>query len=329
MLNINDNYTAINLEFNYLNLKKYLLKMYEQGIQEINLFLLVSLEKDYYQGGHFREIIQDLLNLSNNLIMDFDILNEDGKPTGKKTEKVKFKINKISLDVGDTANRWRWIYRYNEKYMLKNNLTNEEDIPQNIVEQIATQSYETAKQQGKDWFKDNAVDTLNLVVSKDNQITKDFQLSDGITEIFEGNYKIPQIEYICYDYWLNHPKYKIIEKVLLEVRNLENSIVEQAYDHEVKYYIARMDKKDVFAKFPEMFFKYSKIYQFDETIPMVIRHQDVKNNFEFYWFGRESCYTEVFRGRKAKNNEIIKHYLDNELKGIADRNYISIKEKMV
>lgn len=320
-------YSCDNLDFKYLNLNKYLLKMYEQGIQDINIFLLISLETEYYQGENFKKIIKDLINLSKNLVMDFDILDENGKPTGKKTEKVKFKVNKISIDVGDTANRWRWIYRYNEKYMLENNLINEEDLPQNIVEQIKTQSYETAKQQGKDWFKDHAVDTINLILPKKHQITKDFQLNEAITNIFGGNNEIPQIEYICYDHWLNHSKYKAIEKALLAVRNLEDSVVEKAYDHEVKYYIARMDKKDIFAEFPKMFFKYSKLYQFDETMPMVIRHQDVKNNFEFYWFGRESCYTEVFRGKKVQNNEIIKHHLANELKGIADRNYTSIKNK--
>lgn len=328
MLNINDNYTAGILEFNYLNLRKYLFKMYKQGIQNINLFLLISLEKEYYQGENFEKIIQDFIKLSNNLVMEFDILDENGKPTGKKTEKLKFKVNKISLDVGDTANRWRWIYRYNEKYMLENNLNNEEDIPQNIVEEIAKQSYETAKQQGKDWFKDNAVNALNLVLPKDNRITIDINLGDGITQIFKGNDKIPQIEYICYDYWLNDPKYKTIEKALLEVRNLENSVVEQAYDYEVKYYTERIGKRRVFVEFPEMFAKYNKIYLFDETIPMIMKNQDELNNFEFYWFGTESKYTLVFKGKKAQNNEVIRHYINNELKGVTNRNYITIKEKL-
>jgi len=302
--------------------------MYKQNIQDINIFLLVSLEKEYYQGENFKKIIQDFIKLSNNLVVDFDILDENGKSTGGKTEKVKFKVNKISLDVGDTANKWRWIYRYNEKYMLEHNLSREEEILERVVNEIANKAYETAKQQGKDWFKDNAVDALNLILPNDSKITKDFNLTDRITEIFKGNNEIPRIEYICYDYWVNDPKYKIIEKALLEVRNLENSVVEQAYDHEVKYYINRTSKKNKCAKFPEMFFKYSKIYQFEETMPMVIKYQDVKNNFEFYWFGRESCYTEVFRGKKAKNNKIIQYHLEKDLKGITDRRYISIKDKL-
>lgn len=315
MFSVENDYTNGGLEFNYLSLRKYLLKMYEQGIQDINIFLLISLEKEYYQGENFKKIIQDFIKLSNNLT-----LNIDGKD-------IKFKVNKISLDVGDTANKWRWIYRYNEKYMLEHNLDNEEDILENVVKEIANKSYETAKQQGKDWFKDHAVDALNLILPQQKQITKDFKLTDAITEIFEGNNEIPRIEYICYDYWVNDPKYKTIEKALLEVRNLENSVVEQAYDHEVKYYIDRTSKKNECAKFPEMFFKYSKMYQFEETMPMVIKYQNVKNNFEFYWFGRESCYTEVFRGKKAQNNKIIKSNLENDLTGITDRRYISIKEK--
>ncbi|HSQ97469.1 MAG TPA: hypothetical protein VLL98_02000 [Rickettsiales bacterium] len=328
MFNTNDDYTMGGLELNYLNLRKYLLKMYEKGIQDINIFLLVSLEKEYYQGENFKKIIQDFIKLSNNLVVDFDILDKSGKPTGKKTEKVKFKVNKISLDVGDTANRWRWIYRYNEKYMLEHNLINEEDIPKNIVEQIAKQSYETAKQQGKDWFKDNAVDALNLILPNDSKITKDISLTDGITEIFKGNNEISRIEYICYDYWLNDPKYKIIEKALLEVRNLENSVVEQAYDYEVKYFTERITKRGTFVEFPEMFAKYNKLYLFDETMPMIMKNQDEFNNFEFYWFGTESKYTLVFKGKKAQNNEIIKHYIGNELKGVINRNYITIKEKL-
>ncbi|HSQ97637.1 MAG TPA: hypothetical protein VLL98_02860 [Rickettsiales bacterium] len=48
MFSIDNDYTAINLEFNYLNLRKNLLKMYEKDIYNINIFLLISLEKEYY-----------------------------------------------------------------------------------------------------------------------------------------------------------------------------------------------------------------------------------------------------------------------------------------
>ncbi len=59
MLNTNDNYTAINLEFNYLNLKKYLFKLYKQGLDNFNIALLISLEKEYYEGKNLKRIIKD------------------------------------------------------------------------------------------------------------------------------------------------------------------------------------------------------------------------------------------------------------------------------
>lgn len=303
------------LEFNYLNLEKYLYKLYKQGIDNINILLLISLEKDYYEGDNFKRILKDLINLSNNLICCFD------------DKEIKFKVNKISLDAGDTANRWRWIYRYNEKYMLEHNLTNEEDIPQNVVDEISLKSYETAKQQGKDWFMEHALDAINLILPENKKINKELQFNDRITTVFEGNNQIPTIDRICYDYWLNHPNYKKIEKAILELRKLENSVVEKSYDHDVNYFIERMAKRGEFAKFPKMFEKYSRLYVFDETMPMAMRHQEAENNFEFYWFGREPSYIEVYQGKKARNNEKIKYYLENELKGVDTRNYIPIREK--
>lgn len=329
---VNEFYTNNNLLFNYLNLKKHLYNLYIHGIDNVNILLLISLEMNYYEGENLKKIIKDLFELTNNLTMVFEILDEEGNPTGEKTKEIKFKVNKISLDVGDTGNRWKWVYRYNEEYMLKNNLINEEDIPQNIVDEIAIRAYETSKQQGRDWFKEHAIPALNYALSLyDSKIVipNEFQFTDGIMTILEGNEQIPKIERVCYDHWLNHPNYKNIEKIILAIRNQENSVLEKAYDHEVKYFIKRTGKRGVHAQFPEMFFKYSKIYQFDETMPMVIRHQGVDNNFEFYWFGREPCYIDAFRGKKAQKNEMMQDSLKNELKGILDRNYVAIREKIL
>jgi hypothetical protein len=317
--NMND-YSNNNLEFNYLNLTKYLLKMYEQGIQDINLFLLISLEKEYYEGDNLKRIIKDLAKLSNNLA-----LNIDGKD-------IKFKVSKISLDVGDVLNRHRWIYRYNEKYMLEHNLKDNEEnlIPEDIEQDIQARAYEAGRQQGFDWFKHHTIDALNLILPNNNQLTKDFKLTNGITEIFKGNETTPPIEYICYEHWLKHPKYKTVEKALNEVRSLENSVVERTYDHEVEYYMERLGKRgetEEISKFPEMFKKYSKEYLVDETVEHVLIQQEKENNLEFYCFAKAPMHSTVFSGKQIKNNTIMQKYLKNELREIDERKRITITEK--
>ena len=183
MLNEDFAYINDNLAFKYLGLKKYLLELHQMGINDVNLFLLISLEKEYYEGDNLAKIINDLMKLSNNLVLNIN------------NEIVKFKVNKISFDVGDILNRHRWIYRYNEKYMLDNGLTdNQEDkIPLDVEEQIKAKAYETGKNQGFDWFKNNCVDAINIILPKNEQISKDLSLNNDITKIFNGNDNIPEI----------------------------------------------------------------------------------------------------------------------------------------
>lgn len=38
------------LNYKYLGLKKYLMDLYQKNIHNINLFLLISLEQNYYEG---------------------------------------------------------------------------------------------------------------------------------------------------------------------------------------------------------------------------------------------------------------------------------------
>jgi hypothetical protein len=320
MFNINTDYTMKDLDFNYLNLKKYLFKMYEQGIQDINIFLLISLEKDYYEGENLKKILADLIKLSNDLT-----LNIDGK-------NIKFKVNKISLDVGDVLNRHRWIYRYNEKYMLEHNLKDDEEdkIPEDIKKEIEAKAYETGKQQGFDWFKNHAVDAINLVLSENNKLKTDFKLTDGITEIFKGNEAIPPIEYICYEYWLKHSKYKTVEKALNEVRNLPDSVVERTYDHEVKYYMERLEKRgetEEISKFPEMFKKYSKDYLVDETIIDIITYKTV-NNLQFSYYTKAPMHDVVYTGKKIKNNISSTKYQNYQLINTNKLNRITIRKKI-
>ena len=317
MSDTNPNYTTTDLCFNYLNLRKYLLRMYENRIFDVNIFLLISLEKDYYEGENLKKIIVDLIKLSNNIT-----LNIDGKD-------VKFKVNKISIDVGDILNRHRWTYRYNEKYMIEHHLKdNEEDkIPKEIQQEIQSKAYETGKKQGFDWFKNHAINALNLILPQENQLKKNFKLADEITEIFKGSKNIPRIEYICYEYWLKNSKYITIEKVLNNIRNLDNSVIEKSYNHEANYYIERLNRRNEGPKFPKIFAKYSKMYLLDETVKDVMIQQSEKNNLELYYFGLEPKHNVTFNGKKAKNNITIQNYIKNELSGIDKNNWVTIRKK--
>ncbi len=230
MLNTNDNYTAINLEFNYLNLKKYLFKLYKQGLDNFNIALLISLEKEYYEGKNLKRIIKDLVKLSNNIECNFD---------GKK---VNFKVVRIRLTICDALNRHRWIYRYLEEYMIKNNLTEEHQVPDNIKQEMEKKAYKVGKQQGADWFKNHAIDAINEILPIDKRINKDFLLADEITEIFEGNNKIPKFDCSRTDTWLNHPRYEAIKNAIIEIRNLPNSVVERSFYNEAKYFLDRLTR---------------------------------------------------------------------------------------
>lgn len=316
MFDENVHYSSDSLDFKYLNLRKYLIKMYEQGTQNINLFLLISLEKEYYEGDNLKKIIADLVKLSNNLI-----LNINGKD-------VKFKVNKISLDVGDILNRHNIMYRYNRDYMLKNSLTNEEQIPQNITKEFEKNSYEISRQQGINWFKNHTIEAINPLLPDNKQINKDFQLTTGITEIFEGDNEVPAINYICAEHWLKHPKYDRILEIINEIRNLPYSILEKCYNSEAKAFINRLIKRgEENDNFIDMFIKYSKNYLAEETIEKAIVHKE-NNIVEFYYYGLEQNHYSFFRSNKAQKNKIIKNHISNDLSGIIDINRVTIREKL-
>ena len=85
----NDNEES--LYFSYLNLEEILNKFYKNNINNVDLTLIISLEKDYYMGENMKIIMSDLRRLMNNKEI---IWNINGKLE-------KFKVNKLSLFVGD------------------------------------------------------------------------------------------------------------------------------------------------------------------------------------------------------------------------------------
>lgn len=311
---MNNDYINNELTFNYLNFNKYLYELYKQGINSINILLLISLETTYYEGENLKQIILDLKKLSNNIICNFD---------GKE---IKFKVNKIQIDCGDVLNRHRWIYRFNEEYMLENNLTSEEQIPENVRESIKIRAYEAGKQQGFDWFRKN-IEAFNQLFNLNEKLDKMYNLGSGITKFYNGCKDCPSMEYICYEYWLSHPRYKIVEKAVNEIRELKGSILERIFKDESRFFLKRLNKRNEFQAFPEMFRKYSIEYLADEVVKYELTQMD-ESCIKFY-FGPEVRHNIVIRSDKAKKVELIKNHLEHDLIGMSRASCVEIKSKDV
>ena len=112
------------LFFDYLDLESILKRFYNDGVDRIDvtLILIISLEKDYYMGENMKLIMSDLRRLMNNKEI---VWNVDGKLE-------KFKVDKLSLQVGDVLNRHMFYYRHCADYFDKHNIDQEELIPLEI-----------------------------------------------------------------------------------------------------------------------------------------------------------------------------------------------------
>ena len=304
------------LYFNYLDLDNVLNKFYNNGIHGINLYLLISLEKDYYMGENMKLIMSDLRRLMNNKEI---IWNINGKLE-------KFKVNKLSLFVGDVLNRHMFYYRHCADYFDKHNIDQEDLIPLDIRKQFEERSYIEGKQEGKDWFKDN-IDAFNLF-SDEKVLTKDYYIGDDITTIFEETENTPKLEYICYEYWLKQSEYKIAIRDLLYLVSLDNSLLDRCYTYEAEAFYNRLDKRDETPKYKNLFIQQSKKYLIDETPAMAL--SDVKgNHFDMYYGGMTPEHFIVFTGKKAKNNEEIRNLTQSgkSLYEVANYKHITIMDK--
>lgn len=306
-----------NLYFSYLGLNERLYKFYQNGVRDLSISLLISLEKEYYEGENMKLIMKDLRSLMKGKKIS---LNYNGVNT-------EFKINKLNLFVGDTLNRHMFYYRYCEKYFKENNIKEEKLIPLEIRQQFEKTAYTAGTQEGKDWFRDN-LEAIKLF-SDEKIITKEFQIGDDITTIFNETDDTPQLDYICYNHWYSHPKYKEIEKSLLESFQLEKSIVDRCYNHEANYFYERLKKRGQAPEFEDLFVQQSKKYLIDETIPAVILNSTSKPNnyFDIYYYGKLPHHFEVYNGKEAKNNKMLQEYIQTKLVGIDDCGYISLREK--
>ena len=312
----NDNEES--LYFSYLNLEEILNKFYKNNIDNVDLILIISLEKDYYMGENMKLIMSDLRRLMNNKEI---IWNINGKLE-------KFKVNKLSLFVGDVLNRHMFYYRHCADYFDKHNIDQEDLIPLDIREQFEEKSYIEGKQEGKDWFKDN-IDAFNLF-SDEKVLTKDYYIGDDITTIFEETENTPKLEYICYEHWYKQPEYKRIEEPLLKIiADPECSVIDRSYNYEADYFYDRLDKRGETPKYKDLFIQQSRKYLIDETMPLVsYTCKPINNVIEFYYYGKLSVHLDVYNGKKVKNNETINNYIQQyNLDNIGSNNRVSIRNK--
>jgi len=300
--------------FHYNNLNQILFDLHQKNIKSITISLLISLEKEYYEGDNLINILKDLKRLTHNktIHLDYNSVQTD------------FEVSKIQIEVGDTLNRHMWYYRFCEEYLLENNLDEEKQIPEAIRNEFNKKAYKKGKEQGLDWFARN-IEAVNSLMPENHKLIPSFKLKNEITTLYQGDETYPEIEFVCYEYWLNYPRYKAVENALTEVRNLPDSIIERAYNHEANYFYERLSKRqDIHQK--DLFIKQSKKYLIDETMPSIIKHSNHNNLLEFYFGGRENNHTQVCKGKKAQRDLRLKKYFETSLKGADKRKFIGIQK---
>ena len=306
------------LYFDYLNLEEILNKFHKSNIDNVDLTLIISLEKDYYMGENMKLIMSDLRRLMNNKEI---VWNIDGKLE-------KFKVNKLSLFVGDVLNRHMFYYRHCADYFDKNNIDQEELIPLEIRKDFEEKSYIEGKEEGKDWFKSN-IDAFNLF-SNEKVLTKDYYIGDDITTIFEETEDTPRLEYICYKHWYKQPEYKKIEEPLLKmIKDQKCSAIDRCYTHEAEYFYERLEKRNETPKYKDLFVQQSRKYLIDETVPMILNTYNRTNNtIEIYYYGKLPMHLETYNSIKTKKNKAICNYVRHyNLDNIGSNNRISIRSK--
>ena len=312
----NDNEES--LYFSYLNLEEILNKFYKNNINNVDLTLIISLEKDYYMGENMKLIMSDLRRLMNNKEI---IWNINGKLE-------KFKVNKLSLWVADVLNRHMFYYRHCADYFDKHNIDQEGLIPLEVRKDFKERSYIEGKQEGKDWFKSN-IDAFNLF-SDEKVLTKDYYISDDITTLFEETESTPKLEFICYEYWLKHPEYKRIEEPLLKmIADPDCSAIDRCYTHEAEYFYERLEKRNEAPKYKDLFIQQSRKYLIDETVPLVFYTcKPINDVIEFYYYGKLSMHLEMYNGARTKRNKAINNYIQQyNLDNIGSNNRVSIRNK--
>ena len=307
------------LYFSYLFLSETLKKFYEENIDTINISLLISLEKDYYTGENMKLIMSDLRKLVHNKEIIWTV----------NFKKEKFKVKNLKIFVGDALNQHMFYYRHCADYFDKYNVSDEEQIPLDVRKHFKEISYEEGKQEGIDWFMNN-IDALNKF-SDEKVLTKDFELNNHITTLFEETDETPKLEFLRYEYYYDHDKYNNILNAVEDLK-VNCDFIDRVYFKEATYFYDRLKNRRETPKYKDLFIQQSIKYLTDETVPSVIeaQQQDPNNHTEFYYYGKIPMHLEVYRGKKSKNNSLLNHYINTGLlKGITDINHISLREKEI
>jgi len=294
--------------FEYKSLDAILNRICSKNKNYTTLDLLISLEKDYYEGEFFLLLLKSLKNLI-------------------EKQSPQINISTIRFDVGDVLNRHNLYYKYITEFIHKNNLDSYNQVSKKICDKFHKESFIYGEEQGGDWFKNN-IKAINQLIPKNFKLNKDFKIGSGITTLYKGDKNNPKIEYISHKYWLNHIKYKKIEKELKKIYEEENSSFKRAVDYEAEYFYKRIQKrKNINDK--EFFIQQTIKYILDETVLTIIKKFQNPNIIEAYYGGRELLTSLYFKGKKRKNNPKIKKLMEKGqvLEGANKGNYITIQKK--
>lgn len=305
------------LYFSYLFLSETLKKFYEENIDTIDISLLISLERDYYAGENMKLIMSDLRKLVHNKEIIWTV----------NFKKEKFKVKNLKIFVGDALNQHMFYYRHCADYFDKHNVSDEEQIPLDLRKDFEKISRDEGKQEGIDWFMSN-IDALNMF-SDEKILTKNFEVNDHITTLFEETDETPKLEFLRYEYYYDHNKYN---NILNAVENLKANcdFIGRAYTNEAEYFYERLERRHETPKYKDLFVKQSEKYLTDETVPPVISTQNEKlnNHVDFYYYGKLPMHLGVYRGKKSKNCDMLNQYINkNVLTGITDINRVTLREK--
>lgn len=296
--------------FIYRDINKHLINLKDND--SIDIQLIISMERGYYEGDIFFKLIQDI---KNNLLNNSNYIISNSK---------KIYVNKFTFLVADSLNKRNWYYRYALDYMNKNGLNKENEILDRIKKDLKHKALLRSKEQGLEWILNNSK-AIELLIPDNITSIKNIEINDKITVLTKASDTLPQIEIMRYDNLFNHPKFNCTKDILSKICHLENSIIERNFKYEATYFYNRQIRMDRDILDKDFFINQSMKYLFDETVAYLIDGAKKRNLLEFYFNGKELPSSQCFRGKKAQNDPVIKKYLQNELKGADQRKFVSIK----
>lgn len=304
-------------KFQYKGLEGILTKLNERHINSVEVRLLISLNRASGQSEIFKNVINDLARLVKN--KKIVLKTEDGEK--------EFNVEQLNVEVGDVLNKYMHYYGYCEDYLVNNGLTEEDEIPENTRKVFKEIAVIAGRHDGDEWLRNN-IQYINEIIPEDQRKGPDLKIGELTTRLADETETTPEINFISYQYWLSDPLYGEKERILKDLYNMNNSLIKRALEHEANYFYDRSSvRKKILMK--DFFIRESIKYLFDETVSVALKYINTNNNIEFYWGGREGVQTQVFKGKAAHKDPVLKELFKNELKGIDERRFVSIQEKTI